>query len=431
MVVPAAPAIREHVVWLALLVSFAFMSRIAWIAVSQWQPAASDDAFRYDLAARALLHGQGYVHINGLPTAFWPPGYAFLLAGIYGVFGESVGAAQVVNALLGTASVVLVYLIGRRTLGATAALIGAAIVAAFPSLVFYTAVTLSETAFTFLLLMIVYLLLVDAQDTRQRNLGLLIGTGLVIGFAALMRGQALVLPLAFLPFWWRSNIDREAIVYKLVALALGMGFVVAPWMMRNAVQLDDPVVIATNAGVNFWIGHHEGAEGRGVLADQLVYSHPELTTVEREVLINSEGFHKGLSYALTHPSDEFALMFKKLFWLYYSDEEGLKWNEGHGGQEFLSDHVRQGLFTLSNVYYFAVLGFFVLGIPLWLTLDKPGALLLVSLIAYWTALHIVFFGDPRFHAPIVPIIALLAALPWVALWSKEADVVPDEAPAVH
>jgi hypothetical protein len=258
-----------------------------------------------------------------------------------------------------------------------------------------------------------------------------VGTGLVVGFAALMRGQALLLPLAFLPFWLRSGIGRDAIGYKLVALALGIGIVVAPWTIRNTARLGEPVLIATNAGVNFWIGHHEGAEGRGVLADELVYSHPELTTVEREVVIDDEGFRKGLSYALTHPVDEFTLAFKKLFWLYYNDEEGLKWNEGHGGQEFLSEHTRQGLFTLSNVYYYAVLGFFALGLPLWATLKKPETLLLVSIVVYWTALHVVFFGDPRFHAPVVPIIALLAALPWVALWTRSPSVRPVEADAAR
>lgn len=416
------PAIREHLLWLAFLVTFAFFLRIAWIAVSQWELTPSDDAFRYDLAARALLDGQGYVHVNGLPTAFWPPGYAFLLAVIYGIFGESVGAAQVVNALLGTSSVVLVYLIGRRTVGAVPALIAASIVAAFPSLVFYSAVTLSETAFTFLLLLAVFLLLVDAQDThQQRDLRLLVGTGLVIGFAALMRGQALLLPLAFVPFWWRVGLPRDLMAYKLVALALGIGAIVAPWTVRNAAQLGEPVLISTNAGVNFWIGHHEGADGRGQPADELFRAYPDLSTTEREVVVNNAGFRKGLAFALTHPLEEVALLFKKLFWLYSSDEEGLKWNEGHGGQPFLSEHVRQGLLTLSNGYYFAVLGFFALSLPLWIARREPGTLLLASLIVYWTAVHVAFFGDPRFHAPILPVIALLAALPLALLWTRNAE----------
>jgi len=191
---------------------------------------------------------------------------------------------------------------------------------------------------------------------------------------------------------------------------------VAPWTIRNAIELDAPVLISTNAGVDFWIGHHEGAAGDfgPTGGDALVFSHPELDPVEREVHANNEGFRKGLKFAATHPAQELVLPFKKLFWLYYNDEEGLKWNEGHGGQRFLPRPIREGLLALSNVYYFTVLGLLALGFGRWFSLREPGRLLLVALVAYWTLVHVVFFGDPRFHAPIMPVVALLAALAWVA-----------------
>ncbi len=419
--------LREHAVQLVLILGFAFALRLIWVAFSDWQPTPGDDAYRYDFAARALAAGRGYVHLDGTPTAFWPPGYPLLLAAAYRVIGETVTVAQMLNVALGTATVGLVYLIGRRTLGERPALMGAGIVACFPSLIFFTAVTLSETAFTFLALLGVYLPLFEASSGPQegpstrsgRSLGLLLASGLILGFASLVRGQALLLPIILIPFWLRSGISWLRIADKLVALALGIGLIVAPWTIRNAIELDAPVLISTNAGVDFWMGHNEAASGSPAptSGDALVFSHPELTTVEREVRINSEGFRKGLTYAVTHPAREMVLPFKKLFWLYYNDEEGLKWNEGHGGQPFLNDGLREGLLTLSNVYYFSVLSLALLGIPLWFSLRQPGRVLIISLIGYWTLVHLVFFGDPRFHAPIMPLAALLAGLSWAALWS--------------
>jgi len=35
--------------------------------------------------------------------------------------------------------------------------------------------------------------------------------------------------------------------------------------------------------------------------------------------------------------------------------------------------------------------------------------LLLSTLIYWTAVHIVFFADPRFHAPVMPAVTLFAA----------------------
>ena len=107
-------------------------------------------------------------------------------------------------------------------------------------------------------------------------------------------------------------------------------------------------------------------------------------------------------------------------------EEGLKWNEGHGGQPFLGGATRQGLVALSNVYYFLVLGLLLLSVPFWLRRKQPGRILLVSLLAYWTLVHLVFFGDPRFHAPIMPIVALLAVLPWEAIRTR---LRPDSPPS--
>ncbi|MEX2159445.1 MAG: glycosyltransferase family 39 protein [Dehalococcoidia bacterium] len=423
--------LRTRAGTLTLILALSFTVRILWIAISQWQPTPDDDAYRYDMAARSLAGGLGYIHLTGDPTAFWPPGYSLLLAGGYLLFGQHIEVAQTINALLGTATVGLVYLIGLRLFGTRPALIAAAITALFPSLIFFTAVTTSEVAFTFFALLGVLMLIIEAQSLRdgRRDLRWLLAAGAVLGFASLIRGQALLLPLVLIPFWWRCRIDRSGIADGVVALALGMALIVAPWSIRNSIEMRAPVLISTNAGIDFWIGHHESARGDygPTGGDELVFSHPELDSVGREVRANNEGFRKGVTYALSHPREELALPFKKLFWLYYNDEEGLRWNEGHGGQEFLSAPTRDFLLTLSNVYYFTIAGVLLLGVPLWFSLRDPGRLLLISLVLYWTAVHLVFFGDPRFHAPMMPIAALLAALPLAALrFGLPEEAVPEE-----
>ena len=332
---------------------------------------------------------------------------------------QEIIVAQLLNVALSTATVALIYLIGRRTLGTAPAIVGAAIVAGFPSLIFFTGVTLSEVAFTFLALLGVYLLVLEAQSGGRDTL-LLVTAGLVLGLATLTRGQALLLPIVVIPFWLLTGIDRRGVALRLAAVGLGIGLIVGPWTIRNAIELDAPVFISTNAGVDFWVGHHEGAAGNfgATGGDELVFSHPELNTTEREVRINTEGFREGLKFAVTHPAQELALPFQKLFWLYYNDEEGLRWNDGHGAQTFMSSGLREALLALSNVYYFAMLGFVALGARLWLSKREPGRVLLISLVAYWTLVHMAFFADPRFHAPIMPVAALLAAPALVALWSR-------------
>jgi hypothetical protein len=170
------------------------------------------------------------------------------------------------------------------------------------------------------------------------------------------------------------------------------------------------VPISTNAGVDLWIGNHNGASGRGQFADELVYSRPDLDSVTREVVVNNEGVRRAFEFALQQPLTELQLLPRKLFYLYYHDEEGLRWNEGHGGQPWINPTVRSTLRVLSNGYYYLVMALALAGsVLLRHRLRRPGLLLAMSTIILWTAIHLVFFGDPRFHAPIMPLVCLFAA----------------------
>jgi len=391
--------------------------RLAWVGLSKWQPLPDDDAFRYDWFARNLAAGHGFIHLNGEPTAFWPPGYPFLLAALYKLLGTNALWGQLLNAGLGVGVVALTYLVGRRALSQRSALLAAALVAFFPSLVLFTGVTLSETAFTFFVLLILWILLQE-QERRRPHLPSLALVGIVAGYAALIRGQALLLPVIAIPFWWVASRNWRYTALRFAAVAAFTVLTVAPWTIRNALQMNAFVPISTNVGVDLWIGHHDGASGRNELADELVYSHPDLDSVSREVVVNNEGFRRAFEFALQQPLTELQLLARKLFYLYYHDEEGLRWNEGHGGQPWLSATVRSTLRALSDGYYYLVMALALAGsLLLGRRLRRPGLLLAMATIVYWTAIHLVFCANPRFHAPVMPLVCLFAAvaLEWLLL----------------
>jgi hypothetical protein len=452
-----APAGRSVYVALAAIALVALAVRLAWIAYADYQPTLSDDAGRYDFLGRSLAEGGGYVNPNGNTTMFWPPGYPFLLAAVYKLWPASalgdheVTAALIVNAVAAAATSVLIFALARRlapwSAGTpardTAGLAAAGLYALLPSAVFYAGVTLSETWFTFLLMLSLWMLAVGEE---RRSWWWRLATGVVIGYAALVRGQALLLPFVAVAFWVaRARSDSKGrsastgqaansraqttnIKGVVATLAVVGGVtvgVVLPWTVRNFVESGRLVAISSNAGVDFYIGHSAAAEGRGRIVDELVFRYPELPPAEAEARVSQDGFREGLEYAVRNPARELVLSAKKVWFLYAGDHEAVAWTDAHGERRVMPGRLRDALAVVSDVYYTAVMLLAAAGVAFWVrwrgwrTDGGPGVLLL-SVVGYWTLVAVAFFGDPRFHAPIMGVVSVWAAYGIVPMLRREA-----------
>ena len=424
---------RRDALALAAIVTLAFALRLAWIAYAGFEPTLSDDAGRYDFLGRSLAEGGGYTNPNGNTTMFWPPGYPFVLTAVYKLWPDAVlgdhevTAALVLSAALSSGTVVLTYAIARRAFGARVALIAAGLLAFFPSMIFLANVTLTETVFTFLLMLSLWLF-VEAE--RRRSWWWFGAAAIVAGYASLVRGLALLVPLVMAPFWLGATGNARGTLLRMAAAGVAVVAIVAPWTARNFIESDALVAVSSNAGVDFYIGHSDGADGRGRIVDELVFRYPELPPAEAEARVNRDGFREGIEWALRHPLDEVELSARKVFFLWYRDDEGLRWNDGHGERSIMPAAVRSAMIWLSNLYYWSVMLPAAAGAALLardllrrrramdrsedlsVRADDSGvlAILLLSLILYWTLAHIAFFGDPRFHAPVVPIVCVFAGV---------------------
>jgi hypothetical protein len=134
-----------------------------------------------------------------------------------------------------------------------------------------------------------------------------------------------------------------------------------------------------------------------------------LTQPEIEVEADRIALRKGLSYMLTHPRDEMRLSVIKLRALYESDATALDWNSGYDPGYYGTDSIEDGLRDTANAYWFTALILAAAGLAASLGRWRDGAILLPLLVLSWTATHLLFFGDPRFHYPIVFVFAILVA----------------------
>lgn len=182
------PRLFDLKIALPALLILAFAIRLA--AVFALQTPLISDVGHYDRLAVSLADGKGYIDAEGNPTAFWPVGNPAFLAAIYLIFGHSVFAATIVNAALGTLTVLLTYLLAAQFLVNRQALLAAAIVTFLPSHVLIFPPSLwSENLYAPLVLLTLLIALRLFRNPTWRNALLL---GVVIGLGAHVRP---VLPL--------------------------------------------------------------------------------------------------------------------------------------------------------------------------------------------------------------------------------------------
>jgi 4-amino-4-deoxy-L-arabinose transferase-like glycosyltransferase len=402
--------LRRHF-WVLLVFVLALALRAAWSFWADCDPRAvwRFDMSIYDYQALTLARGEGYLHFSGDPTAHWPPGYPLVLAGVYRITGDSLLAGYLLNAVLGSVSVVLVYLVGLKAFGRPAALLGALLLALWPNNVYASSLILTEPLFTALLLLIIVVTAYLLLGQRTPTLRSAAVAGLLLGAASLVRGEALALLLVIGPILlvrWRSWRRTFGVLAVILA---GMAVVVGPWTIRNALRMDSFLLISTSGNEALWVGHHEGADGEIADFGPIETPHWGLPNAEKEVKVGDEALRQALEFIKENPLEELRLVPKKLSALYRVDGSGIRWLQLE--KPSIPVGAGENLRTLGNVYYWAIIGLVVIGLPTWFSVREPARLLLAGVVLCWSVLFgFVFFGDQRFHVPVTPIFALWAAV---------------------
>lgn len=403
-----------HAAWVVVILAVALTARSLWVAHAPSDPTDGrmmNDTLFYHYSAVELSEGNGYVNPwRHTPTAQWPPGYSLLLAGLYRVFGPHVAIAWGVNIVLGALTCVVVYLIGCLALGDATGRLAGLLLAVFPGHVFFSSLVLSEVTFTFLLAVAMLLILLVARGGRDSGVPLVIILGAVVGAAALTRGQGLFLIVIALLFWWLSTADWRRALRRTAVVALAAMAVILPWSIRNYVDMGSFVLISTNVGDNLYVGNFEGATGRVVIGavDWAYERYAYLSPEEREVAASNLLLREGLKFMFTHPGREIELAGSKIRALYEDDEEALRGIPDRRAGETIP---HEGLIAdVANGFYFGALAASAGGPACWLRRRRSGVALPLLVVAVLTLGQLPFFADPRFHFPMLPSLALLAAV---------------------
>ncbi len=237
------------------VIALALIVRLGYWVLLTPRYVPRSDAQQYQEIAHNLATGRGFDMVFPQlalhPTAFRPPLYPALLAVVDWATGSSLVAGRALSLLLGLGAVLLTMQFGRAVATRSAGLLAGLVVAVYPPLLANDTVLLTESVS--LVLMLALLLALH----RRRVLGGAVLCGLLILARPSAQGVAIV--VAAWVLWqvgWRRALSFVAVV----------GLVVAPWSVRNWVQLGSPVLVTSN-GFNLAAMYSPAARARGSFVD--------------------------------------------------------------------------------------------------------------------------------------------------------------------
>ncbi len=263
MMASEAESRRSVVFWFLLVTAVGLVVRVLYLLQARANDplffAPQMDALYHHQWARAIMAGMEF----GQGAFFRAPLYPFFLGMLYKLFGPDLFAARLAQAVLGSVSCGLVFILARQLAGGRGTDPGSSgwvprvsglVMAFYPLAVYFDGELLIPALLVFLVLFGLVLFYRSRQLDRQWYL-----PGLVFGLSAIARPNMLAF-IAVLPVWffleyrWKGW-KRLAPFWAAAALA------VVPITIRNYVASGELVPIAWQGGTNFYIGNNPESDG--------------------------------------------------------------------------------------------------------------------------------------------------------------------------
>jgi len=193
-------------------------------------PVLSKDTEDYTIPAINIASGDDYFTGLEKRDVLRTPGYPLFLAGVYTVVGESNFAVALLQQIMVLLAGFLAFVVGRRVVGESPALLGAGIFVLNPYMLIFPNFILSEPI-SILTLSALVLLLMLAMEKGQSCYFL--ASGLLLGYHILCRPPEQLLPLVMLVSLWMKYRSFKRVFRFFLLLILGVVLVILPWFWYN------------------------------------------------------------------------------------------------------------------------------------------------------------------------------------------------------
>lgn len=374
------------------------------------------DASSYDIIGLNISKGNGFSSIPNIPTSARAPVYPFFLSIIYSLWGHSYSVVRMLQAIISAFTVVLLYFTAKNIFSEKIARISGWILSFYPVLIVYTGLLLSETIFTFLLLLSI-LFLVNGFNYAKNRYFLL--SGFILGLATLTRPVTLFIPLIILIL---VIIKYKKYILNWVLFFIAFCVTLLPWSFRNYQNFGIIAPCSVGSGFGIFITGYmaegctwsEGLEKFLELEKEFPNSK-KYVRGEARIELEKKAQKVGLKMINKNLKNYILLVIKRFpgFWL-------TSHSSVFGVDKSISEYLRdKNYLHLSVRFGFLFLHAIFLGLALFGMIlsykNGPNTLILILLLIYFSG-HILFDPCPRFHLPVIPYIFIFVAVSMVKLF---------------
>ncbi len=353
------------------------------------------------------------------PTAYRPPLYPLLLSVLLHGDALSPMAVAVAHVVLGAATAAITYLLAWRAGLGRGAWLAVGLTACDPILMRQASLVMTETLAA--LLAVVGLVAV-ARFHRKPTLAAAGVVGSLVGLATLCRPTFLPW-LLLLVGWVLLGPKPSRRIAHAAALLGAAAAVLAPWTIRNLVQLDRPIFTTTHGGYTLWLGNNDHYydhlfQGRSRPFDA-AWLLPRLEQLRAAHLNDEVGLDRALYQEAGDSIRRRPGAFAYACLLRIRDLWRLtprKVQDSESTQQTLMRIAVGGWYAA--VFLLTLRGLIAVGRHL----VAPPWIGLVLLCVAFTAVHTFYWTDMRMRGPLMPGVSLLAAAGAARLTQRRSDL---------
>ncbi len=380
----------------------ALMIRLVYVLFYPQMPVVFDaDSYR-SIAVNVVQ--KGFYSSDGInPDTTRPPAYPLFLASLFYFFGKNLIIVRLVQAVLSSLTVVFIYEIAGKMFNKQAAIISALLAIFYPAFIFYSGMMLTETFYTFILIIPFYFFTAKKLNARTAIL-----SGLFFGLASLARPETILLLFFMMLLFF--IMGKKSMFFKTFLMIGIMFVVITPWAMRNYTIYDQFFLINTRYGIDFWLSTNPNEQFKdSSLPEELEEKIQNLNPVERAIFLRGEAKRNLVQHPLAYVKTVIKRSFR--FWI-GSHTESLygfteSFGQATGGKHYFVFVVKLALlFFNCLIVLMGFVGLFLLlGYSQATVLTK---IFLLSPILFKILLHSFLYMTPRFHIPAMPFMIILA-----------------------